>query len=323
MSAQPGVGRPEVARQETVAKETTPALPIRSMTGYALVRAQTSTGELTVTLRSVNHRALDLHFHQNGPLLQFENAMRALLKQHLSRGHIEIRMSLAPDAETDGLVYNRNVLKRYLNLFQQACDEFGLESKPDLNTFFAMPGVFDSARETKVLEKNLESEVLAVLAACINELNVNREREGNELRKSFEGEITAIEQQVTQIGAIRESAVAHFLQRLRERLANLLHDSSISENRLAEEAAMLADRSDVQEELARLAVHTQELRRVLETGGEIGKRADFLLQEMNREANTLLSKTSGIGEAGLTITNLALAVKANIERMREQALNLE
>ncbi len=151
----------------------------------------------------------------------------------------------------------------------------------------------------------------------------HREREGQDLRKSFHCEIAAIEQQVAQTGEIREQAVAHFLQRLRERLKNLLSDSSISESRLAEEAALLADRSDVQEELARLAVHTDELRRVLENGGEIGKRADFLLQEMNREANTVLSKTSGIGEAGLTITNLALATKANIERMREQALNLE
>ncbi len=294
------------------------------MTGYALVRAQTSAGELTVALRSVNHRALDLHFHQNGPLVQFENAMRVLLKQHLVRGHIEVRTSIAPDAEADGVVYNRNLLKRYLTLFRQACDEFGLESKPDLNTFFAMPGVFDSARETKVLEKGLESEIITALATCIDELNAHREREGQELRKTFDGEIAAIERQVEQIGAIREHAVAHFLRRLRERLANLLQEApSISENRLAEEAAMLADRSDVQEELARLTVHTEELRRVLENGGEIGKRADFLLQEMNREGNTILSKTSGIGEAGLTITNLALAIKANIERMREQALNLE
>lgn len=293
------------------------------MTGYAFVRAQTSAGELSITLRSVNHRALDLHFHQNGPLVQFENAMRVLLKEHLVRGHVEVRASLAPDAETDGFVYNRSLLKRYLSSFRQACDEFGLESKPDLNTFFAMPGVFDSARETKLLDKNLESEVVAALATCIDELNAHREREGNELRKSFDCEIGAIEQQVAQMGEIRERAVAHFLQRLRERLANLLQDSSISDSRLAEEAAMLADRSDVQEELARLAVHTEELCRILADGGEIGKRADFLLQEMNREANTILSKTSGIGEAGLTITSLALAIKANIERMREQALNLE
>src|SRR5690349_12816250 len=103
------------------------------MTGYALVRAATSTGELTVTLRSVNHRGLDLHFHPNGPLAQFENAMRSLLKQHLARGHIEIRLSLAPDVEAETVTYNRGLLKRYVVLFREACTEFEIESKPNLN----------------------------------------------------------------------------------------------------------------------------------------------------------------------------------------------
>lgn len=296
---------------------------IRSMTGYALVRAETSAGELTITLRSVNHRGLDLHFHQNGPLAQFENAMRGLLKQHIARGHIEIRMSLAHDAVTGTVAYNRELLKCYLGSFRHACDEFGLDSKPDLNTFFAMPGIFDCARETKTVDRSFEVEVIAALAACLDELNAYREREGRELTSSFEREIAAMDEQTARIASIRTEALPHFLQRLRERLTDLLNGSDISESRLAEEAALLADRSDIQEELARLRVHTDELRRIFEKGGEIGKRLDFLLQEMNRETNTILSKTSGIGEAGLTITNLALATKANIERMREQALNLE
>ena len=299
------------------------AAPIRSMTGYALVRAATSAGELTVTLRSVNHRGLDLNFHPSGPLAQFENTMRNLLKQHIARGHIEIRLSLAPDVEAETVTYNRGLLKRYVMLFRQACAEFELEGKPDLNTFFALPGVFDAAHQTKTVDATFESEVIAALAACVLELNAFREREGRELGCAVESEIAAIEDQAAQMGLIRAQALPHFLQRLRERLSDLLNDSGISESRLAEEAALLADRSDVQEELARLSVHTQEARRLLRSGAEIGKRLDFLLQEMNRETNTVLAKTSGIGEAGLTITNLALATKANIERMREQALNLE
>lgn len=293
------------------------------MTGYALARIQTSGGELTISLRSVNHRGLDLHFHQNGQLAQFENAMRAVLKQHILRGHVEIRMSLAQDVDGETVAYNRELLKRYVALFRQACDDVGVQSTPDLNTFFALPGIFDSAREAKAVERTSESEVIAALGACIEQLNAYREREGSELRVSFEREIVAIEEQAAQIAALRTDAVPHFMRRLRERLLDLLKESDIPENRLAEEAALLADRSDVQEELARLAIHTQELRRILQQGGEIGKRLDFLLQEMNRETNTILSKTSGMGEAGLTITNLALATKANIERMREQALNLE
>ena len=139
----------------------------------------------------------------------------------------------------------------------------------------------------------------------------------------MEGELKAIEDGTGQMLAIRSEAHIHFADRLKTRMKEILENASISPARLAEEAALLADRSDVQEELTRLNVHTQELRRLLGAGGEVGKRLDFLLQEMNRETNTILSKTSGIGEAGLTITNVALAIKANIERMREQALNLE
>lgn len=298
-------------------------LPVRSMTGYALVRAETSAGELTVTLRSVNHRGLDLHFHQNGPFAQFENAMRNLLKQKVARGHIEVRTSLTQAPGEHAIGYNRELLEQYLAVFRRACADFELDSKPDLNAFFSMPGVFDAAHETKPLDQSLESNVVDALAACIDELNAYREREGRELCDDFEREIAAIEEQAAQMATIRAQALPHFFERLRARLTDLLKDSAISENRLVEEAALLADKTDIQEELARLAVHTQELRRILRQGGEIGKRLDFLLQEMNRETNTILAKTSGIGEAGLTITNLALATKANIERMREQALNLE
>ncbi len=296
--------------------------PVRSMTGFAMVRQPTATGELTVTLRSVNHRSLDLHFQHQGELAQFENAMRALLKQNIARGHIEIRLTLVHDREQDG-VYNQELLKRYVEAFRHASEDLSLHNEPDLNAFFTLPGVFEASHDTKSLDKNFETEILRALSACIDELNEYREREAGELCLGFEQEIRSIEQRTAQIGAIRGEALPHFVRRLQERLTDLLEGSNVSESRLIEEAALLADRSDVQEELARLGVHSRELRRILEGGGEIGKRVDFLLQEMNRETNTVLSKTSGIGEAGLTITNLALDIKANIERMREQALNLE
>lgn len=295
---------------------------VRSMTGYALVRRQTSSGELTLSLRSVNHRGLDLHFHQSGELAVFENAMRTLLKQQIARGHVEIRVSLGREGE-GRVAYNRDVLGRYVGLFRQACADFELASTPDLNTFFTFPGVLENAVESKPLDSTLEGKVMAALAACLEDLNGFREREGAALSLSIEAELAAIEEGTRQMVAIRSEAHAHFLARLAARLKELLHDAGVSPARLAEEAALLVDRSDIQEELTRLTVHAQELRRLLSAGAEVGKRLDFLLQEMNRETNTILSKTSGIGEAGLTITNLALAIKVNIERMREQALNLE
>src|SRR5262249_10308466 len=122
---------------------------------------------------------------------------------------------------------------------------------------------------------------------------------------------------------IRQTALPAFQARLSERLAGLLGGMGIEPQRLAQEAAMVVDRSDIAQELARLNVPARQLEQLFDEGGELGKRADFLLQEMNRETNTILSKTSGVGEHGLTITDLGLAVKAEIEKIREQALNLE
>ncbi len=293
------------------------------MTGYALVRQETSAGELTASLRSVNHRGLDLHFHLPAEFAPFENALRSLLKERLARGHVEVRLLLNSLSQNDRGHYNRELLKRYLTAFRQAADEFGLNAQPDLNTFLALPGILENGRDTKSLPSSFGEEALAVMAACADELNAYREREGRELQNAISSELDGLDQSASQIVAVRADAAPQFALRLRERLYGLLGDQALSPSRLAEEAALLADRSDVQEELTRLEVHSRELRRMLDGGGEVGKRLDFLLQEMNRETNTILSKSSAIGDLGLSITSAGLAIKANIERMREQALNLE
>ena len=293
------------------------------MTGYASVRRQTREGELSISLRAVNHRGLDLHFHYSNELAAFENAMRSLLKQQIERGHIEVRVSLARAAESNQLAYNRDLLSRYIGIFRQACREFQLDNQPDLNALLTLPGFLEAPIGSKPMEPSLEPEILDTLKACVSELNDYRAREGRGLCGGIEVEVAAIEEHTERLLAVRSEAVPQFLERLRQRLSELLKDSGIPEARLAQEAALLVDRSDIQEEVTRLSVHTQELQRVLRAGGPVGKALDFLLQEMNRETNTILSKTSGVAEAGLTITNIGLAIKANIERIREQALNLE
>lgn len=293
------------------------------MTGYALVRRQTTTGELTATLRSVNGRGLDLHFYFGGEFAQFENSVRNLLKAKITRGHLEIRLSLASKPEAERIGYNRALLERHLTAFRQANAEFGLQSVPDLNQLFSLPGVLESGRESTALEESFGAEVLEVMTACVDDLNAYREREGCELVNAIRTELDAIEQHVAAIAAIRAQMVPYLTERLQERLRALLEHHTMPENRFLEEATLLADRSDVQEELTRLDVHSRELRRMLETGGDVGKRLDFLLQEMNRETNTIVSKSSTVGDLGIQITGLGLSVKANIERMREQCLNLE
>jgi uncharacterized protein (TIGR00255 family) len=299
--------------------------PVRSMTGFAQARKQTELGDLSVSLRSVNHRGLDLHFYLGAEFLQFESAMRAMLKDGIARGHVEIRASLTRTGGAASLGYNSEILKSYVAAFRSAAEELQLDSKPDLNVLLTLPGVAGSgsSAEGKTLDAKFQPVLMAVLAECIAGLNAVREREGGELRTALLSELSSIEQARQEISSLREQAGPYVMERLREKLNELLNGSGLSEARLAEEAAIIADRSDVEEELTRLAIHVKELRRIVEAGGAVGKPLDFLLQEMNRETNTTLSKSSGAAEPALKITNLALAAKANIERIREQALNLE
>jgi uncharacterized protein (TIGR00255 family) len=295
---------------------------VRSMTGYARVRRETSLGELTLSLRSVNHRGLDPHFHQGSEFAPFENAIRTGLKQAISRGHVEVRISLSRKKGPGSAQYNQDLLGQYVAAYRAAAEAFGIHSDFDLNAALRIPGVLSVEADGEI-DSRFEPEVIEALDGCLQELNAFREREGAEIAELLRHEAESIDAQTKQMKAIRKEALPQFQTRLSERLSALLSTAGIEPRRLAEEAAILADRSDVEEELARLEIHTAQLFEILDAGGEVGKRLDFLLQEMNRETNTVLSKTSGIGEAGLTMTNLALATKANIEKIREQALNVE
>ncbi len=292
------------------------------MTGFAQVRRNTAAGELTVSLRSVNHRGLDLHFHLSHEFARFENGMRSLLKEKIARGHLEIRAGVARDsAQRGGL--NIEALTQYVEVFKKAADNLGLNSQPDLNALLTLPGVIAQSSEPQELGSDFEGLLLAALQECTEAFNECRAREGDKLAAEMSSELSQVERSTDEMKALRASILVAFQQRLQERMKELLNGSGIPEARIVEECAVLADRSDIQEELTRLLVHSAELRRILDGGGAIGKQIDFLLQEMNREANTVLAKSSSAGDAGLKITAHGLAIKANIERIREQALNLE
>jgi uncharacterized protein (TIGR00255 family) len=291
------------------------------MTGFARVQRTTPLGEITASLKSVNHRGLDLHFHLSAELDPFEGAMRATLKRTLVRGHIDVRCSLMPANGTSGGL-NMPLLRAYLAAFRKAAAEEGLASQPDLNQVLQHPGIFGAASEIE-LDPAAEGAILAALAEAAEILNGFRAREGAELAAFISEQNHAIRKGAQEMGQIRSRAVPAFQRRLLEKLQELLGGSNLDPQRLAQEAALLADRGDIGEEISRLQIHSRQVDEILEGGGEVGKRLDFLLQEMNREANTILSKTSGIGELGLRITELALAAKAAIEKIREQALNLE
>ena len=298
--------------------------PLRSMTGFARARRSLGDGELVVSVKTLNHRSLDVHVHAPSAADPFENAVRALVKARLARGHVEVRISLPPAAvEGNAAKLDRTLLEDYLRAFSQAAAEHGLDTKPDLNAAMRIPGMFGEAAEGSELPAGTEAVMLETLGAALDELNEFRAREGAEIAQEMSGHNTRLVALAGEMETIRAGAQDVFQNRLAERLKDLLKGVQIDPQRLAQEAAVLADRSDIGEELARLKIHAGQLAGLLDAGGESGKKIDFLLQEMNRETNTILSKTSGAGEIGLKITDLGLAAKAAIEKIREQSLNLE
>lgn len=291
------------------------------MTGFARVRKTVPQGEVVVSLKSVNHRGLDLHFHMPAECDALENDVRGVIKSGVARGHLQIHVALTRTGEAAGRV-NRELLTLYLQAFREASELHELDGRPDLNSALRIPGMLSTETDQELSEE-LAQAVLAATAEAVAVLNTFREREGAATAEEIRQRCQNITGLVSRMEGIRAGAVPAFQKRLREKLADLLHGAGVEPQRLAQEAALLADRSDIAEELVRLRTHAAHLEDMLATGGEIGKRLDFLLQEMNRESNTILSKTGGLGDLGLTITDLALAAKSDIDKIREQSLNLE
>jgi uncharacterized protein (TIGR00255 family) len=291
------------------------------MTGFARVQKSTEHGDIVVSLKSVNHRGLDLHFHLGPELDALENAMRAVIKRSVLRGHIDVRCS-AQRASNGSSGLNLPLLRSYLAAFRKAASEEGIEARPDLNRILLLPGMFGAAAEGEP-DPASESAILGAIEEAAEKLNQFRAREGAELASFIREQNASLRQSSAEMEQIREGAIPAFHKRLVEKLQELLGSLGLDPQRLAQEAALLADRGDIGEEISRLQIHSRQLDEILNSGGEVGKRLDFLLQELNRETNTILSKTGGIGDLGLRITELALAAKASIEKIREQALNLE
>jgi uncharacterized protein (TIGR00255 family) len=295
------------------------------MTGFARVSRSTPFGELTLSIKTVNHRGLDMHFHMPPDFDAVEPSLRTAVRKRVVRGHIQVQVFLK---RTPGPVaanaINEPLLRSWLQAFREVAERFGVDSKPDLNQALRLPGMLETNSESGPIDREpLEAEVLEAAALAIEELDSFRVREGAAIEAEIRMRAASLRELVRNMEEIRSRALPSFQRRLRERLAELLDGAQIDPVRLAQEVAFLAERSDIAEELVRLRTHADQTDCLLSAEGETGKKLDFLLQEMNRETNTVLSKTGGLGETGLTLTELGLAAKAEIDRIREQALNIE
>jgi uncharacterized protein (TIGR00255 family) len=253
-----------------------------------------------------------------------ETTIRSAIRKRISRGHVQVQMYFKRTGDANGsAAVNEALLRSWLDSFRDLADRFGIDSQPDLNQALRLPGMIESRASAPAADATVEAEALAAAGEAIEELDRFRLREGTAIATELRARAASIREIVVKMEDIRSRALPHFQQRLRDRLGELLGGTQIDPARLAQEAALLAERSDISEELVRLKTHADEADALLSAEGETGKKLDFLLQEMNRETNTILSKTGGLGEQGLTLTNLGLAAKAEIDRIREQSLNIE
>jgi len=304
---------------------------VRSMTGYAEAHGQYEDWSIRVSIRSVNHRFLDMRARIPEGFEALESVVRQAVRDHLRRGHVEVTLRIE-SARAATIEVNREVATAYLRAMEQLGREFGMAAGPELIPLLRLPGVVpaggavsgtsNGSLEEEALD-GLSKAVSACTESALRRLDGMREVEGRSLAQDMFSLLAAIREKVDRLGQLTERSRPAYAQRLKIRVEEMLGAATVDPSRLAQEAALLAERADVSEELVRLRSHVEQFQKLAQGGGEVGKKMDFLLQEMQREANTFLSKTPGLGEEGLAMTDLGLQIKSDIEKLREQVQNVE
>jgi uncharacterized protein (TIGR00255 family) len=293
---------------------------MKSMTGFGRGSATGENFNVAVDLKTVNNRFLDVHLRTGAELSTLEAQLRRRIGERLARGRVDVNITLDRTGE---VMYelNRPLIAGFIHAMRTMQNEFSLSGEPDINVLARLPGAMQPARDG--LSEEMIAGVEQALLEALDELEAMREREGAALSEEMSGRLDEIERHVPIIEAVAGEQVDAYRGRVQRRISELLARDGLEvveldQGRLAQEVAYLADRSDISEELARLRSHVTQFRDSLAGDGEVGKRLDFLLQEFNREANTVLSKSTDV-----TIKEAALAIKAAVEKLREQVQNVE
>ena len=295
------------------------------MTGYS--RSAYDDGELSlaVTLRSVNHRFLDLQVRIPPQIEAFEVLIRRRVKDRLKRGQLQLSVSLGWKQDDAAFTLNRPLLDAYVEAHRELAQKHGLSQPPDLSAILRVPGAltFDNGDLDDEHRAKLEAALIRTLDQALAELERSREIEASGMVTEMRRRATTMEADLETLRDSLQDVIPSFQQRLEARLADLFEKLEPDSQRLMQEAALLAERADISEEVQRLGAHVERLRDLLDNESELGKKIDFLAQEMNREANTILSKTNPLGGAALGVTQIGLRLKGEVEKIREQAQNLE
>jgi len=290
---------------------------ILSMTGYGSGSAQKGDLTVSVEIRTVNHRFLDLHVRLSREYLFLEGEIQQRVRNALDRGRVEVNATIQ-NASSAAFLIHSNLIKGYMEAAEKLRQEFNLQDSLDLKTILSLPGILQN-RDTTVDDAGTVSELLnrSVTMALEGVLQMRRQ-EGEALRTDMLRNLAGVESSAGQIHELSRSLAAEAMQKLRERLSQLLSQGGIDPQRLAQEAALLADKCDISEEIARLKSHLEQYHALMDGKEKAGKKLDFLLQELQREANTILSKSGN-----LEVARNAIAIKADIEKLREQVQNVE
>jgi uncharacterized protein (TIGR00255 family) len=290
------------------------------MTGFGRGTAQGDGFNVAVDLKTVNNRFLDIHLRAGAELSAVEPMVRKGVGARLSRGRVDVNVTVERTSEVS-YELNRPLIAGFIQAMREMQSEFGLAGEPDINVLARLPGAMQAARG------GISEEVLAgvehALAEALDELEAMREREGAALSAEMSARLDEIERHLPVIESLSGEQVENYRARVYKRISEMLARDGLEiveldQGRLAQEVAYLADRSDITEEVARLRSHVAQFRAALSEEGDTGKRLDFLLQEFNREANTVLSKSTD-----LAIKESALSIKAAVEKLREQVQNVE
>jgi len=292
---------------------------MKSMTGYGKAMVAGEDFSISVDLKTVNNRFLDIHLRVGAELASLEPVIKKRITSRLSRGRVDVTISLERTAH---MVYelNRPLIAGYVNALKQLQEDFQIAGELDINVLARIPGALQPARNG--IDDPIIAGVDEAVAQALDELEKMREQEGEALKVELRDRVKKIESLVPAIEASAAGLAEAYLVRLQKRIGELLNRGGqiveIDPGRLAQEVAYLADRSDVSEEMVRLRSHLTQFQEALDAPGEAGKMLDFLLQELNREANTTLSKSTD-----LAIKEAGLAIKAEVEKLREQVQNVE
>ena len=293
-------------------------MSIRSMTGFAQVKSQAGEGtSFTLSLKSVNHRFLDPQLRMPVEMDELEMKIRRVLKERLARGHIDVTLAV----ERRGGAAMNSIANWWAATLRRSARHARIRHTRRARPQQCIPHARRPGRRDAACDGNFETSVLAALEQAIQKLNHMREQEGRGMEAELRRAPDSLEKATNEVDKLRAAVSKAYMEKVRSRMQELMENAD--EDRMLQEAAILAERSDIQEELVRLNTHIDHFRKLLDQGGEVGKKLDFLLQELNREANTLLSKTSGVAGEGLRITELGLLMKSEIEKCREQVQNLE